>query len=387
MTTKRIQNIGIPFLLTLFLFNTGFSQNKTFFKMLPSTFESNDLINTSDGGYAITGHIYTLNDNLEDLAVIKTNSQGEILWQTTSGKKGNDLGSSIIQTTDGGYVAVGTLDNSTDSTGSSTILVIKIDDKGTILWTKIWEEKGNSSGESIVETFDHNYLISGTNRSEDGHTDILLIKINSLGQEIYSKNIKTVNCSEFNGLIKQIDSDYFYFLNQSSNGMFFTKFNTSLSSVWSKQISTNWTDIPRLIHLRDDSTILIIGSTGEISGGEDGSLFVVSIDKKGEILNRNNIGINGKSKIVMCAESLASNRYVIGGYERTWGGYSNSFVSILDGSEITWSKQIVVDKSIPNGSITSIKPTSDKGYILTGYISDSGSHQGYILKMDSKGNF
>jgi len=66
------------------------------------------LIQTSDGGYAITGPTYSFGAGGADVYVVKLNANGNLQWTTTIGGKEEDVGFSLIQTSDGGYAIAGT---------------------------------------------------------------------------------------------------------------------------------------------------------------------------------------------------------------------------------------------------------------------------------------
>ena len=79
---------------------------------------------TSDGGYIITGNTYDVIN--EDVYLIKTDENGDTLWtKTLGGVEGNDCGTSVQQTTDGGYILVG--NTWSYGIGFHNIWLIKID--------------------------------------------------------------------------------------------------------------------------------------------------------------------------------------------------------------------------------------------------------------------
>ena len=62
---------------------------------------------TTDGGYIVIAD-YSFGGMNYDAWLIKTDSNGDILWSKTFGGLSEDRGQSVQQTTDGGYIIAGT---------------------------------------------------------------------------------------------------------------------------------------------------------------------------------------------------------------------------------------------------------------------------------------
>ncbi len=88
---------------------------------------------TSDGEYIITG--YTSNpDYSNDIFLIKTNSYGDTLWTQIYDKNEYDMGNSVKQTLDGGFIIAG----KTAFSWYSYVFLIKTDVVGDTLWTRTY---------------------------------------------------------------------------------------------------------------------------------------------------------------------------------------------------------------------------------------------------------
>ncbi len=77
---------------------------------------------TSDGGYIICGMAGSYGTGKTEAHLIKTDAAGNKLWDEMFVGKGNDIGTSVQQTTDGGYIVSGTV----SSEGSKHVLLLKI---------------------------------------------------------------------------------------------------------------------------------------------------------------------------------------------------------------------------------------------------------------------
>ena len=141
---------------------------------------------TSDGGFIITGYTESYGAGGADMWLIKTDLDGNEIWNKTFGGSGNDYGFSVMQTTDGGYIVTG--ETFSNGTGNGHLWLIKTDFNGNILWEKTFEKSNNSWGYSVQQTLDGGYIVAGT---DTGLLDVWIMKTDAYGNGIWEKTFGT----------------------------------------------------------------------------------------------------------------------------------------------------------------------------------------------------
>jgi type IX secretion system substrate protein len=134
---------------------------------------------TNDGGYIIVGYTSSFGAGDYDVYLIRTNTIGDTLWTKTFGGVNYDLGNSVQQTNDGGFIIVG----STFSPGAgASVYLIKTDSNGDTIWIKTFGGGGDNLAYCVQQTNDGGYIIAGTaNSFGAGNHDVYLIKTDDSG--------------------------------------------------------------------------------------------------------------------------------------------------------------------------------------------------------------
>lgn len=160
----------------------------------------NSIISTEDGGYIIIGETHSTDKDItisygeSDVWVIKINDVGDIEWQKNYGGSNDDIGYSIISS-DEGYIFVASTssdDNHVEENiGGTDIWVVAINVNGDIKWENTYGGTNSDVGRTIIQTSDGGYLIGAESFSIDMINDflgknIMLIKIDSFGNMEWS---------------------------------------------------------------------------------------------------------------------------------------------------------------------------------------------------------
>jgi len=146
------------------------------------------MIETSNGEFLLVGDVYidVINQDI-DVYLIKTDSNGNKIWEKTYGIPGDfnvDSANSISETSDGGYIITGESGNSLIN--NLDIYLLKIDSQGNILWEGYIDGKSYwDRGIDIIQTSDGGYLAGGLyGLSGPPWGGSIIVKTDSMGKVV-----------------------------------------------------------------------------------------------------------------------------------------------------------------------------------------------------------
>lgn len=129
---------------------------------------------TDDGGYIITGYTNSYGAASDDPWLIKLKANGDIEWQKVIKLPMYEHTITGVQTSDGGYYLTGFASRARDN---SAVLVLKTDASGNLLWNQHLMDWGNNFGYTIQATKDGGFVLTGhTTTTGAGNADVVLIK-------------------------------------------------------------------------------------------------------------------------------------------------------------------------------------------------------------------
>jgi hypothetical protein len=134
------------------------------------------IISTSDGNYMILANTLAFGDEF-DIQLLRINENGDSLWNQVIGGFDIDMGNSIQQTADGGYVICGI----TGPYFDQDIYVVKTDANGDTLWSWTFNGApyGNDLGACAKPTSDAGIILTGSLSTGNVMQEVCLIRFES----------------------------------------------------------------------------------------------------------------------------------------------------------------------------------------------------------------
>ena len=379
------------------------------------------VISTVDDGFAVLGYTQSLDGDITDKAtenydfwMLKFDSEAQLEWNKTYGGSGDDRGSSLIETSDGGYALLGYSDSSDGdvsfNNGNRDFWLVKINASGVLSWQKSFGYEGMDEGVSIIETSDNHLMLSGVldvtasggegnqGRFSTKHAggDYWSIKITQTGDVVWSRfyggsftdsptGISETLIGGFISVGGSDSNDVDISNNKGSYDFWVVKSDRNGDIVWEKSFGGSEIDEARGIVSSGDGNHVIVGDTRSIeqdvslnNGAAD--LWLIKISGDGDILWNSSIGGSnfdvGRSidltfdgGFIIAGSSRSSNGDVLQnqGQNDAWIVKINTFGELLwettvGGSEIDFAYDSV---QLNNGTIIAVGETnSSDGDIL-----------------------
>jgi hypothetical protein len=340
---------------------------------------------TSDGGYIITGTTNSFGAGYSDVYLIKIDSNGDTLWTKTFGGPGFDEGNSVRQTTDGGYIITG---YTSFGSGSDDVYLIKTDINGNSLWTKTFGITGTNveRGLSVHQTTDGGYIIAGSTDSFGaGDLDAYIIRTDANGDLLWTKTFGGIFYDDIGSSVQQT-TDGGYIISGTGNGdVYLIKTDTNGDTLWTKTFGGPDSDGGGTIQQTSDGGYIIAGYTYSFGAG-DKDAYLIKTDSNGDLLWSKTFGGTNSDGSVSIKQT-SDDGYIIAGYTVSFSsGYDDVYLIKTDASGDTLWTKTFGGTSYDNAA--SVQQTTDGGYMLTGQTWSFGAGIGdvYLIKTDSLGN-
>lgn len=332
---------------------------------------------TTDGGYIIVGSTNSFGAGDENLWLVKIQSSGKVEWERTFGGAGFEYGTHVEQTTDRGYILVGTT-FSTES-GHGDIFLVKTDGAGAREWTRTFGGSFTDLGRGVQQTPDGGFIICGSRSTgTTGSYQVWLIKTDAFGNKQWENTYYQGDLNIGQCVLMTIDGGYLIGGTGRANGTFLIKTDSNGKQEWLRNYRGEMRSVN---HVRHPRGYILAGM--DIQGDSDA--FLLSVDLEGRELWMRTYGGN-LDEGAACAQQTPDAGYLFVGFTRSTGSGSSDLWIVRTNAEGQEQWSHTYGGSGSDGA-QYVQTTRDGGFIIVGNTDSygAGGSDMWIIKTDSKG--
>ena len=374
----------------------------------------NSVIQTLDGGYAAVGYTSsfgngtsgngTFYNDTSNVILVKTDINGKVQWNKTYGGSLLDVGYGIVQTTDGGYAIAGYETSFTN--GTMNVYLIRTDADGNMLWNKTFGNGVQDGAYSIAKTSDSGFILTGfTYLKSKGGWDAYLIKTDAKGNMLWNRTYGGTD-KDLGHYVEQT-SDGGYIItgstksfgirggdrfDQGTENLWLIKTDANGTEQWNKTFGGKDYDDGFYVNQQSDGSYIVTGTTKSFNANgtmrnfsinNTARAYLIKTDANGNELWNLTYGEN--TDMATYSMIIAPDGYVIAGttYTNATGWDVFALKTDLNGSG-EWAYTY---GGLQDDYGYSICP-SDNGYVIAGSTNSfgNGGLDGYLVKIAENGS-
>ena len=325
------------------------------------------------------------------LSTIFAQPNPDTLW-TRIYQEGHRTWANDIQLTDdGGYIIAGFAQMDPDLLYQGCL--IKIDSLGNEIWTHTYGGSEDDEFNSVQQTTDGGYIAAGWTESfgfPDGYANFYLVRTNSLGDTLWTRALGGSSVDRAYCIQRAGDGGHVFVGYSASGGIsvpnsVFYKIDDNGDSVWAKTYGGGSYEQLYHVDITSEGGYILSGNISDSSG--QGSTWLIKTDAQGDTLwtKRPCGSINGSFE---CVQQTSDGGYVCCGTTSEYGSSWDSngwVVKMNDQGDTTW---VAVFDLTQWDYIYSVQQTFNGDYIIGGWVDFNPNVEGEMLlyKVSAEGN-
>lgn len=342
---------------------------------------------TADSGYIIAGYTRSYGSmSGRNVWLVKTDPSGNQEWNNTFGGNNDDEAYSVRQTTDGGYIMAGYTKSS--GAGGTDVLLIKTDTAGNAVWNRTFGGAQDDEAYCVQQTTDGGYIVAGATSSfgSAGSRDVWLVKTDSSGVETWRRSLGGFGSDGARFVQQTSDGGYVitgwtYSYGPGSVGnAWLVRTDVSGNALWNRAFGGTDVDRGYCVRQTTDGGYILTGYTSSSGAGLD-DMQLIKTDSAGNAEWTKTFGGTGRDYGYE-VEQTTDGGYIIAGSTLSFGSGGDDVWLVrtdMNGDQI-WSATYGGSSS---DVAYSVNQTFDGGYIVTGHTLSYGAgvHDVWLIRI------
>lgn len=256
--------------------------------------EGESLATTADGGLIMAGSHSTA-PSIRNLLLVRTDSEGQVLWQRSFGGPMNDIGRKVIQLHDGSFMVIGT--TSSFGPGVASMYVLRVDAIGNELWSRTFGGISLDGGSALVQLDDYQVVLLGFTESFGaGGRDQWLVGMSLQGDSLWSRTVGGPGYEESQGFVLLPDGGFALCGHSASvdpvHALHALRLDGSGSVLWEHHLGTVGAhDGGEGVTVDSDGNFWFVGR-GDVQGQLE-EILLIRADAQGLIVSEERLGGSG----------------------------------------------------------------------------------------------
>lgn len=349
------------------------------------------VIQTSDGGFAITGDFGRVSGEPDsgDVWLMKVSSSGNQQWSKSYSGDKLDRGYALVQLSDDGFLIAG--ETSSRGNGFSDLWVLRTNSSGDTLWTKTYGGTGTEFAEDLKLTGDGGFVVLGMTRSFGaGALDCWLVRCDANGDTLWTKTYGGIASDVVASIAETSDGGYaiigntFSFGEQGQPDMWLLRTDANGDTLWTNVYNGPhypWsTDDGDYVKELSNGDLLLLGATNGLPNTSNRDIWLIRTDANGDTLWTQSYGGTMTEDAVGLVE-LQDGGYMIAGYSFDNNGDQALVICTNANGDSLWDWRMGDTNS---EQIWAIAPTTDNSAILAGYTSNFNANvrDGWLIRFE-----
>lgn len=332
---------------------------------------------------SLDNNLIVCGNNDNNLFILKITKQGKQIWRNDFSAGYNSYASGISEVNGNIFICGSSTKELSGS--NSDVLLIKINSSGDTIWTRTYGGVDADYGKNIISTSDGNLLIAGKTESFGAGTfgDIYLLKLNTDGEILWTMSYPDQDQEVPFHLFETKNGEYLVTGTNEDNNQYRELYLLKISSagqlVWNKKIGPpTWKWGYSTIEIQSGDLL----TCGKHTSNGFNKVLAVKTNSQGKVIWEKEFGINNLSEEGCSIKQNYDGTFTIAGrsFDQSTGLTDLILLKIDQNGDLVWRK--IIEKLSFQSGINLIKDSND-GNIITGSYNDNA----IMIRVDSNGIF